>query len=338
MHCTKCGTMNEDTYQFCLSCGAPLSAPKAEPAPQDITPAATGVQTIPPAPIAQPPPQDLPVVLQQTQVTTPVQPQTYPAPQTYPPKSVPQYRGTSGSSWLNIWGPFAGYGNRRQHTGWLMDNKGDSAQVLINKVDSKFKVRKIPATSVQQKTLVARGVIVENRPYFILQRGLVALGLYITKFGRDLFISIVSYLKPPISNFRVILLAIMIIFWLYSVFIFPNSLTDSVNSLINGLGGGIFGGPSPDAGGLFGLICLVGPLAFVNSIALFAFLIYSIYKWIAERDFLAGLRVRPNEFNEDDLMALEKAVEQTVRVSLDEIGLDPDDLKPITDIDSSRLI
>jgi len=45
-----------------------------------------------------------------------------------------------------------------------------------------------------------------------------------------------------------------------------------------------------------------------------------------------------NEFNEDDLMALEKAVEQTVRVSLDEIGLDPDDLKPISDVDNNRLI
>ena len=108
-----------------------------------------------------------------------------------------------------------------------MDNKGDSAQDLVDKVDTKFKVRKIPATSVQQKTLVARGVIVENRPYFILQRGLVTLGLYITKFGRDLFISIVSYLKPPISNFRVILLIVMVLFWLYSVFIFPNSLPGS---------------------------------------------------------------------------------------------------------------
>ena len=71
---------------------------------------------------------------------------------------------------------------------------------------------------------------------------------------------------------------------------------------------------------------------------IFISLKYSIFKWVAERDFWAGLRVRANEFNEDDLMALEKAVEQTVRVSLDELGLDPDDLKPITDLDSDRLI
>lgn len=338
MHCTKCGTLNDDTNKFCLSCGKPLSAPKPKPEPQGKISAETSAPKITPPPIIQPAPQDLPVVQQQSQVPAPAQSPSYPAPQTYPPPTTSQYRGASGSSFLNIWGPFAGYGHRRQHLGWLMDNKGDNTQDLITKVNDKFQVRKIPDSTVQQKFLVARGLIVEHRPYFILQRRLVTIGLYITKYGRDLFISIVSYLKPPISNFRVILLILMVLFWLYSVFIFPNSLTDSVNGLINSIDIGLFGGSAPDSGNLFGLICLVGPLAFVNSVAIFAFLIYSIYKWIAERDFLAGLRVRPNEFNEDDLMALEKAVEQTVRVSLDEIGLNPDDLKPIADSDSNRLI
>jgi len=336
MHCTKCGTLNEDTYQFCLSCGAPLSAPKPKFIPEDRPPLPSVPQTSMSVEVTPTPQQ--PVKQHQSPAPLPAQPPVKSGSQAYQQPAPSTYLGTSGSSFLNIWGPFAGYGHRRQHIGWLMDNKGDHAQDLVNKVDSKFKERKIPATSVQQQTLVARGVIVENRPYFILRRGLVSMGLYITKFGRDLFVSIVSYLKPPISNFRVIILVIMVLFWLYSVFIFPNSIADSVSSLINRLGGGIFGGPAADAGGLFGLLCLVGPLAFVNSIALFLFFIYSIYKWITERDFLAGLRVSPNEFNEDDLMALEKAIEQTVRVSLDEIGLDPDDLKPITDLDSNRLI
>ena len=48
--------------------------------------------------------------------------------------------------------------------------------------------------------------------------------------------------------------------------------------------------------------------------------------------------VAPNEFNEDDLMAMEKAVERTVRISLDEIGLDPDDLKLANSIQERRII
>ena len=63
-------------------------------------------------------------------------------------------------------------------------------------------------------------------------------------------------------------------------------------------------------------------------IGLYLALIFSIYKYFTEKDFLAILRTRPNEFDEDDLMALEKAVEQTVRSSLDDIGLNPADLKP----------
>jgi len=88
--------------------------------------------------------------------------------------------------------------------------------------------------------------------------------------------------------------------------------------------------------GLF--FCFFAPLAFFSGIALGLFVIYSIYKFIAEKDILAGLRVSANEFNEDDLMAMEKSVEQTVRMVLDEIVLNPDDLKPTHSDSDRRLI
>jgi hypothetical protein len=50
------------------------------------------------------------------------------------------------------------------------------------------------------------------------------------------------------------------------------------------------------------------------------------------------LRVSPNEFHENDLMAMEKAVEQTVRISLDELGLDPADLQLIESRSPKRII
>jgi len=37
-------------------------------------------------------------------------------------------------------------------------------------------------------------------------------------------------------------------------------------------------------------------------------------------------------------MAMEKAVEQTVRLSLDEIGLDPNDLKATFNVSGGRVI
>lgn len=244
--------------------------------------------------------------------------------------------GDSGSSPFNIWGPFAGYGTRRRHVGWLMDGQGLRTNDLIEKVDANFGQREIPGVYLDHSTLVARGLVVEQRPYFILRRGLASIGLYIAQFGQDLFVSLVSYLKPPISNFRVLILILMLLFQAFMTFGYPVALSGAVDEVSSSFG--LFGGGSPDMSGMLTLLCLVGPLGALNTLALLFFVVYSLYKWLAEKDFWAGLRVPPNEFNEDDLMAMEKAVEQTVRISLDEIGLNPDDLKPAAVRDQRRVI
>jgi len=128
----------------------------------------------------------------------------------------------------------------------------------------------------------------------------------------------------------------MLLFQLYFVFIFPNSIGNRLEAAAASIS--MFGGGGSDVNGLMNLLCLVGPLGTLNTILLLIWFCYSAYKWLTVRDFLAPLRVSPNEFNEDDLMALEKAVEQTVRISLDEIGLDPDDLKPVDTADFRRII
>lgn len=357
MQCNQCGTKNDPSFRFCMKCGNPLSAPadmdqavspetpvenvtlvESQP-PVTETPPSQPVPT--PQPVATPSP---PPVIQQRPLSQP-RPQyqqpnyVQPAAQQHPSASqvgqaVLTY-GKQSMSTVSIWGPFAGFGTRRRHIGWLMDNRGDHAKELVNKVNAQFKERQIPGATVQHQSLIAKGVYVENRPYFILKRGLVSLGLHIGQYGKDLFISIVSYLKPPISTLRVIIIAIMTLFWLYTSFIFPNSLDRAFGNALGGLN--FLGGGAADADQLVRLLCIVGPLGTINSIALFLFVIFSIYKWLTEKDILAGLRVPPNEFNEDDLMAMEKAVEQTVRIALDEIGLDPNDLKP-TDASGRRLI
>lgn len=89
---------------------------------------------------------------------------------------------------------------------------------------------------------------------------------------------------------------------------------------------------------LLSLLCLIGPLGTLNGLALLLLFIYSLYKWFTERDLWAALRVPPDEFDEDDLMAMEKAVEQTVLGSLDEIGLNAEDLIPALPTTQRRFI
>jgi hypothetical protein len=352
MICPNCGTSNNETYKFCMKCGSALPAQPPPPAVATQTPApTTGVWQPAPPPAYQPPPvyQPSPIVPQPTYEppradvpTPPVQPQFSNPPQNqgYRPPAYDSQAlyGQAQTFGVGFWRPFAGYGTRRRHVGWLMDKQGEKAQELSDKVKTKFNERSIPDAQVEQKPLTGRGVIVERRPYFLLQRGLVTVGLYVAQFGKDLFVSIASYLKPPISAARLILLGVMSLFALFFVIGFPSAVTNAIGNILGGFN--LFGGGGGGGGGasLGSLLCVIGPLGTLNLLALFLFVAYSVYKFVTEKDILAGLRVQPNEFNEDDLMAVEKAVEQTVRISLDEIGLNSDELKPLTVEDGRRLI
>ena len=316
MNCPKCGSENQAGYKFCMRCGNPLPVEAPAEIAQSYVP--------PPAPVNTP---------------------SYP-PQRTPPSNMQPYGSQplapavgSAFALLNIWGPFAGYGTRRRHVGWLMDGCADRAGDLVQRIHLKFNDRQIPGAMIRSQILVARGVFVERRPYIVLRKGLVSLALNVGEFGKDLFISLASYLKPPISYFRVLIASVMVVIWLFGSFVLPAMIFGSAQSMLNGFGG-LFGGFNPNAGsfgGLFFLLCVLGPVSAINNIALFIFFLYSLYKWFTEKDFLAGLRSAPNEFNEDDLMALEKSVEQTVRIALDEIGLNPNELKPVEGM-SRRII
>lgn len=308
MYCSNCGCKNQDNAAFCQNCGFKF----------------TSFSNQIPVSQAQSDPQRtvFPGSGQFTPSTYPSNPSPIQSPKTSFPLDIPE-----NAAKFNVWGPFAGYGAQRSHDGWLMDNKGEHARELQEKIREKFNQRMIPGATAVEKELIAKGLLVEKRPYFILSRKNISVALYISDFGTDLFVSIASYLKPPISNLRILLVGIMAAFTVLTMIVFPAAIA----SQFSGFGGS-------GLGGLVTLLCVLGPVAGVSSILLTILVFYSGYKWLTDKDILAALRSKPNEFNEDDLMALEKTVEQTVRTCIDEIGLDPDDLKPVTSGNKSRLI
>jgi hypothetical protein len=217
---------------------------------------------------------------------------------------------------LDIWGPFAGYGERGRHVSWLLDNLGERAEALRDAVTNRFRERQIPGARVQPQTLTGKGIAVERRPYYLIKRGVATAGLYITRFGQDIYISQVTYAKGAINPLRTVILSLMVLFQLYIVFGYGGSVESSIGSfdLLSGYSGG------SDSLGF--LLCCIGPLGALNTLGLSLVGLHVIYKFLTEKDPLMLLRTPPNEFQQDDIIALEKAVEETVRQSLDAIGID----------------
>lgn len=298
LYCPQCGQANAADVRFCQHCGLAVSEAR------DLT-ATPAVDRQVAAPVPTTMPGMIPVVPAQT-------------------PAIGQM-GQGGSSVLDIWGPFAGYGDRGRHVSWLLDNLGDRAEGLREAVTNRFKERQIPGGVVQPKILTGRGISVERRPYYLIRRGVATAGLYIARFGQDLFISQVTYARGPINPLRVALLLISVLFQVYLMFGYGQSLESSLGSF------NILGGYGGDLGAFGGLLCCVGPLGLLNTLGLVIAGVHMIYKFITAKDPFMLLRTPPNEFQQDDIVALEKAVEETVRQSLDRIGIDAGLMPPAPD-------
>ena len=296
--CTKCGEPNPDNSRYCQFCGNSMPVKEVQ-APSKATPLIG--QSIP-NPYSAPPPRQSGNNIGQL--------------------------GGGGTVGGSIWGPFAGYGTRGRHSSWLLDNLGDKANALHEAVTQRFQQREIPASTMNWQPLVAQGVLVERRPFYFVRRGITTVALYIAKFGRDLYISQVTYVKGPFSSVRIGILVFMILFQLFFMFSFTDAVAGAAEQMLGSFS--LFGGGNSSGSStmLIIMLCCVGPLGFLNTLAWLILLPYSAYKYLTEKDFLAILRTPPNEFQIDDTVAMEKAVEETVRQSLDAIGIDTSLMTP----------
>jgi hypothetical protein len=312
MECSNCHKQNPTGSRFCQHCGRELVFESIPPKP------AAAQQS--PSAIAQSPPKQPASQMPRVEASG---------------QSQLGQLGKGGTTAGSIWGPFAGYGTRGRHESWLLDELGHRADDLHSAVSERFQQRQVPDARMHWQTLVAKGILVERRPFYFVRRGIITVALYIAQFGKDLYISQVTYAKGPITAVRSIIVGLMLTFALYFTFIYSNVLAERMGGFLNGFS--LFGGG--DSFPTF-LLCVIGPLGLLNQFLVMILFIYSLYKWLSDRDFLAILRARPNEFQEDDTVALEKAVEETVRQSLDKIGVDSTLMLPVreTSLNLRRLI
>jgi hypothetical protein len=297
MNCPNCGNPLRPGAAFCARCG---QAVPAQPAPSIHPP--TVYQPQPPA------------------YTPDISPPAQPGPAGPPVGQL----GPVGQA-TSIWGPFAGCGTRREHVAWLLEGLGQRAEELRDTIADLFGRRQIPAAQVRQVLLTGKGVAVEQRLFYRVRRGLATVWLYVARFGQDLSVSQVSYIKGPLSVLRLLLAAALLAVAGLSMI---NTLAASLNIQAALSSMSLFGGGAQPSGFLIGALCCTGPLGSIAFLILIIATVYSVYKFLTEKDILALFRSPPNEFQEDDTVSLEKAVNETVRQSADLIGIDRTLLAP----------
>ena len=226
----------------------------------------------------------------------------------------------SGDALLSIWGPFAGRGSRGQHATWLLNELGDRAEQLVTAVTQRFDQRQIPKARIDHKLLTVQGLLVEKRPYYVITRGLTTVGLFVGRFGRDLFVSQVTYYIGRIDPFRVLVAGLLVCLMVLPFIAYQSG----VNGISNLLTPSVLGG---SGGSGFNTIwvqlaCCLSPFSLLAYLVMPVAILLSIGRFLSENNLLFLLRTPPNEFQLDDIIALQKAVEETVRQSLDMVGID----------------
>lgn len=317
--CPECGELNNPSFRFCKRCGILLT----EPLPDEVS---------------------------QTQ-------------HQMPHKAIGQM-GRHGKTWLSFYNPFTGFGQRGRFIQWLISNLGNRANLLRETFTNRLAERQIPDAKISLARLSGRGLLTETRDYYIVRRKTTSVNVLISRFGKDLYISLVTYYKGPISWARVFILLLMLLFASGVILTAYLAINDEFESRI-GQQPTVLETPPPQTNPLdyldqeniesmqrdfwqtlqdlftyaFLSLCCLFPLVLVDIILLILAFGYSVYKGITDLDFFSLLRSPPNEFQMDDIAALETAVEDTVRQALDQTGIDSALLKPAIGSNwSSRLI
>lgn len=337
--CNKCKTINESGYRYCKKCGTLLVDPQPSPANNKMANNQSSNNK-----------------KAQTELSS---------------RSIDQL-GMTGTTLVNPWQPFAGFGEREHHETWLLDNLGDRAEDLRDSLSDRFVERKIPGAEITRKRLSGKGFLTECRDYYIAKRKHVSVGVLIARFGKDLYISQVTYFKGPISTARLLIYLLMLAFqvlFVIGITSFYSTVQYGVLTLSstphstnpNDLQEPSLAPPQPDQDftALFNidkiintyiqkiwglmqsialLACCLSPLGILNMIVLAISTTLILYRAVTRKDLLSIFRQSPNLFQEDDRAALEWSVYKTIGESLDKIGISSAVLPPLAEYKFKRRV
>jgi membrane protein implicated in regulation of membrane protease activity len=195
------------------------------------------------------------------------------------------------------------------HYSWLLDGKEMQATTVLSTILDLLRQRSIGGLTIAPERLTERGITLEERDYLKVRRGVSSVFIYVAPAGRDLYISRATTVLPAINIMRVIGLLLLLALAFFGPGILQN-----------------MAGPA----GYF-----LGGLFFLFVIPIWLYFLWLLFRsfsyWLVEKDFWVYLRANQlNDFQLDDIALLEHVTDETVRVAVEQLGLDASKILPPT--------
>lgn len=300
--CPQCSHINPEQSGFCVGCGNRLQQTGQFGPPTGSTSLPTYARPGSPAPTK--PFYEAPPVPSQNAPT-------YAAP----PAAYPTQMGT-GQGLASIRRAFAGHGTLVMHYSWLLQGKHLQATAASSTILDMLRQRSIAGLSIKPEKLIERGVLMEERNYVTVQRGVSTVFIYVGPAGEDLYISRATTVLPAISYARAIFLGFLALLLIFG-FTSQQSLATSSYS--------------PYGGGLPFLTLFLAALFYPLLLFFLVFLIRSFMIWLVEKDFWVYLRPNNlNDFQLDDIALLEHVTDNIAHDAMNQLGLDASKIIPPT--------
>ena len=315
VRCHQCSYENPDQSGFCVRCGSRIqqgdlsaSLPKPAFTPSTAASPSTGAVYSPPAPPYTPPPSSQMPYAQQSWAPNVPPPAVYPTP-------TPAQMGT-GQGMASIRRAFAGRGSLIMHQSWLLDGKQVEAASVRTAIMEMLQLRKYTGMSIFPERLTERGILMEERDYLTVRRGVSTVFIYAAPAGKDLYISRATTVLPIISYARAVILALLLLLMIIG-FISSSQSSSSI---------------SPYAlAPISPLSIALGFFAYLILIFFAIVLVRSFINWLIEKDFWIYLRPNTlNDFQLDDIALLEHSTDYVVRDAVAQLGLDASKIVPPT--------
>lgn len=342
--CTQCGYENPDRSVFCIGCGSRLTSdnagpvPLARPANRLIIPpterampgvlstpalapspssslAATSLADLPAAPPVSSTPLPAVEVHRPTELAPLLEtPQPPSRPQTSESQRVSPTRHHA----------FGRRGTSLHHQSWLIEGHQEDASALHKTILQQMLQRRYPGVTVAGGHLREPGAGSEGQSYLTIQSHQTSISVSIASYGSDLYVSRSTRVHSPVRGSRVIVLLLWLAVLGGGPFLLNTILFNSysIYSTVGFVSAGFL------SLNLF-LEYVLAPLYAV----LLGFFIWTFLRswvnWSNTRDFWIYLRSRRlQDFQADDIILLEQAIDQVLHTSVVQVGIDSKHITP----------